>query len=228
MSDLEKAIELLADAHDYDFRPDRVAKMCEADVDHELCNVIGNPAHPYCNAQDRRHQDAVPFVMALYERKFAIQARQRQSLEEQESNLIVRERERRRKRARQARDRLVRLGFSRVEIPDDPQEYLIEVWERDALIAQGKFYQVVPELAGELYHLGLDQNRALQLIMPMLRTAARMSGEFTNCEPRQSALDLNPSIRDLATEAAFGLQRIIAQRLDKQYRRSKARAADHK
>ena len=205
----------------YDFRTEPIAEMDAAAVDTHLANIFsGNKDHPYVNDRDGRHDAAIGYVQALFERRAALAPQV-----DEGQQIIDQMKAERRGKAEQLRRELVGLGFDfpESELPEDPQDFQLDIMRRDALIQQGKLAQVLPDLRRDLSRLGTGREPGMEHFLRVLETAALQT---LNPDPvtGRTHLDLNPEMRQLAIDAAFAVHRAVASRLSERYKAAKAHA----
>lgn len=204
----------------YDFRTEPIAQMDAATVDTHLANIFsGQKDHPYVNSRDGRHDAAVSYVTALFERKGALSPQV-----DEGQQVIDQMKAEKRSKAEQLRRELVGLGFDFPEdaLPEDPQDFHLDIMRRDALIQQGKLSQVLPDLRRDVFRLGLHREPGLQPFLELLENAALQTVN-PDLVTGRTDLDLSP-LRQLATDAAFAVHRVVAKRLKQSYEAAKAHA----
>lgn len=205
---------------DYDFRVERIANMSESDVDHELSQIYsGASSHPYINARDGRHNAANAFALALHERKLGLQAAH--PPEDEGALYVERQKTQRRHEAEQLQRHLDELGFQPFSLPDEIEPHHIDVMRRDALIQEGRLGEAFTELTKEADKLGLTREPALSQLFSVLRLGAEQSWD-RDPVTKTTPLDRNPALKQLATDAAFAIHKLVAQRIGERHRTMKA------
>jgi len=193
----------------YDFRPERVAAMDAGEVEMELANLhSGNPSHPYCNAADGRHAAANGYAMALHERQIALRP-----VRDEGAEYIAAQAAERRGKAQQIQRHLTDIGFERFNLPAELEDVHLEIMERDALIQEGKLREAFFALRRPLSEIGLAQDPTIAPFLSVLEDAIN-----------QSDLDTNPTRRQLATDAAFAIQRVLSRRQSDDVKAARKRA----
>ncbi len=196
----------------YDFRTENVVQMNAEQVEVELSKITGaSHKHPYFNDQDRRHDAATQWRLALQQRQIDLRPQRDEGADRAE--LQEQLRSERRGKFDKYKTELAGLGFDVGEIPqeilDDPQDYHLDSMRRDAMIKRGQLKEVLPELRSEAKRLGLNLNPHIE---QMLDHAAAM---MVDQEPitRRTELDYSPQLKQVAIDAAFALHKAIATRI---------------